>query len=195
MDPVFLGKYPEDGLKLFGESAPQPKAGDLELISQPLDFCGVNIYQGQYVRVGKDGQPEDVAMPASAKLTAFEWYVTPEAMYWGPKLFHERYGKPIVITENGISCRDWASKDGLVHDPQRSDFTHRYLLEGARAIADGVPLEAYFHWSFIDNFEWGHGYKHRFGLVFCDYETLKRTPKDSAHWYAEVIRTNGASLG
>jgi beta-glucosidase len=147
------------------------------------------------VHVAPDGSAQEVPMPASAKLTAFEWYVTPEAMYWGPKFLHERYGKPIVITENGISCRDWVSLDGHVHDAQRIDFTQRYLLEGARAIADGVPLEAYFHWSFIDNFEWAHGYKHRFGLVFCDYASGQRTPKDSAHWYAEVIRTSGASLG
>ena len=195
MDPVFLGTYPEDGLRLYGSKAPTPRAGDLELISQPVDFCGVNIYQGQYVRAGADGTPQEVPMPPGAKLTAFDWYVTPEAMYWGPKFLHERYGKPIVITENGISCRDWVSKDGQVHDPQRIDFVHRHLLEGARAIADGVPLEAYFHWSFIDNFEWGYGYKHRFGLIHCDYETGQRTIKDSGRWYARVIETRGASLG
>lgn len=196
MDPVFRGHYPEDGLRFFGKKAPRPRAGDLELIAQPLDFCGVNIYQGQYVRPGADGQPEDVPMPVGAKLTAFDWFVTPEAMYWGPKFLHERYGQPIVITENGISCRDWISKDGKVHDPSRIDFTQRHLDEAARAIADGVPLEAYFHWSIIDNFEWGHGYKHRFGLVYCDYDNGgARTIKDSGHWYAEVIRTNGASLG
>jgi beta-glucosidase len=195
MDPVFLGQYPEDGLRVFGKNAPQPQAGDLATIAQPLDFCGANIYQGQYVRPGTSGKPQDVPMPVGAKLTAFDWYVTPEAMYWGPKFLHERYGKPIVITENGISCRDWVSTDGKVHDPQRIDFVRRHLEEASRAIADGVPLEAYFHWSIIDNFEWGHGYKHRFGLIYCDYETQTRTLKDSARWYAEVIRTNGASLG
>ncbi len=196
MDPVFRGHYPEDGLRLFGKKAPTPRARDLDLIAQPLDFCGVNIYQGQYVRPGAGGQPEDVPMGVGAKLTAFEWYVTPEAMYWGPKFLHERYGLPIVITENGISCRDWIAKDGKVHDPDRIDFTARHLDEAARALADGVPLEAYFHWSIIDNFEWGHGYKHRFGLVYCDYDNGQaRTIKDSGHWYAEVIRTNGASLG
>jgi beta-glucosidase len=196
MDPVFLGKYPEDGLRFFGNNAPEPRPGDLETMAQPLDFCGVNIYQGQYVRAGKDGTPEELAMPVGAKLTAFEWYVTPEAMYWGPKYLHERYGKPIVITENGISCRDWVSLDGKVHDPQRIDFTQRHLREGARAIADGVPLEAYFHWSFIDNFEWAHGYKHRFGLIFCDYDNAAaRTVKESGRWYAEVIASNGATLG
>jgi beta-glucosidase len=196
MDPIYLGHYPEDGLKFFGADAPEPKAGDLELIHQPLDFFGVNIYQGQYVRAGQNGAPEEVTMSWGAKLTAFEWYVTPEALYWGPRLFAERYGKPIVITENGLSSRDWISVDGHVHDPQRIDFTQRYLLEASRAIADGVPFEAYFHWSIIDNFEWGHGYKHRFGLIYCDYDNgNQRILKDSARWYAEVIRSNGASLG
>jgi beta-glucosidase len=195
MDPVLLGRYPEDGLSLFGKDAPTPKPEDLSVISQPVDFFGVNIYQGQYVRANRGGKPEGVEMPVESKLSAFDWYVTPEAMYWGPKLLHERYGKPIVITENGISCRDWVSLDGQVHDPQRIDFTHRYLLELRRAAAAGIPLDAYFHWSFIDNFEWAQGYKHRFGLTYCDYETGKRTLKDSARWYADVIRSNGASLG
>jgi beta-glucosidase len=168
----------------------------MELIKQPLDFFGVNIYGGQYVRAGADGQPEEVPMSLGAKLTAFEWYVTPESLRWGPRFFHERYGQPIVITENGLSNRDWIAKDGHVHDPQRIDFTQRYLLEAATAIADGVPFEAYFHWSIIDNFEWAHGYKHRFGLIYCDYDNgNERTLKDSARWYSDVIRTNGESLG
>jgi len=120
--------------------------------------------------------------------------VTPEAMYWGPRLFWERYKKPIVITENGLSSRDWPSLDGQVHDAERIDFMDRHLVELRRALADGVPIEAYFHWSFIDNFEWAHGYKHRFGLVFCDYPTQKRILKDSAHWYQRVIASNGGTL-
>jgi beta-glucosidase len=194
MDPVFKGQYPEDGLRLYGANAPKLGAGDLDLIAQPVDYFGVNIYQGQFVRAGATGQPEEVTLPVGYRLTAFDWAVTPEAMYWGPRFFSERYDKPIVITENGISCRDWVSLDGKVHDPQRIDFTHRHLLEAARALRDGVPIEAYFHWSFIDNFEWAQGYKQRFGMIFCDYPTQTRIPKDSAHWYAEVIRTNGANL-
>src|SRR3954468_12616643 len=193
MDPVFLGRYPEDGLEFFGAQAPRVQAGDLELISQPVDFCGVNVYQGQHVRAGASG-PEVVPPPVGFPITAFEWLVTPEAMYWGSRMLWERYKKPIVITENGISCRDWPSLDGKVHDPQRIDFMERHLIELRRALADGVPIEAYFHWSFIDNFEWAHGYKHRFGLVFCDYPTQKRILKDSALWYAEVIRSHGATL-
>ena len=193
MDPVFLGRYPDDGLALFGADAPKVASGDLEIIAQPLDFFGVNLYQGTRVRAGASGA-EIVPPEVGSPITAFEWDVTPEVTYWGPRFFWERYRKPIVITENGISCRDWVARDGKVHDPDRIDFTARHLIELGRAIADGVPVEGYFHWSFIDNFEWAHGYKHRFGLVFCDYATQRRIPKDSAYWYAKVIATNGASL-
>src|SRR5688572_25489729 len=193
MDPVYLGSYPEDGLAFYGADAPEIRAGDLELIAQPLDFFGANLYQGSSVRAGANG-PEHVARAVGAPLTAFEWSVTPDVMYWGPKFFWERYRKPIVVTENGISCRDWIALDGKVHDPDRIDFTARHLLAHRRAIGEGVPVDGYFHWSFIDNFEWAHGYKHRFGLIFCDYATQRRIPKDSAEWYAQVIASNGASL-
>ena len=120
--------------------------------------------------------------------------MTPEALYWGPRFFHERYKLPILITENGMSSADWVSLDGRVHDPQRIDFTQRYLRSLHQAIADGVPVIGYMHWSLLDNFEWGQGYKERFGLIHVDYTTQRRTLKDSARWYAEVIRTNGDCL-
>jgi beta-glucosidase len=193
MDPVFRGHYPEDGLALYGADAPVPAANDLEIISQPLDFLGTNIYQGTPVRAGATGA-EIVEHPVGHPITAFEWAVTPSAAYWGPRFFHERYKLPIVITENGISCRDWIALDDQVHDPDRIDFTARHLLELRRAINDGIPVSAYFHWSFIDNFEWGHGYKHRFGLVFCDYPSQRRVIKDSGRWYARVIASNGGTI-
>ena len=193
MDPVYLGSYPEDGLALYGADAPVVRAGDLELISQPLDFFGVNLYQGTYVKAGEQG-PEIVKRPIGSPITAFDWAVTEEVTHFGPKVLWERYQKPVVITENGISCRDWIALDGKVHDADRIDFTARHLISLGRAIDEGVPVEGYFHWSLIDNFEWGHGYKHRFGLVFCDYPTQRRVPKDSADWYAKVIASNGATL-
>jgi beta-glucosidase len=101
----------------------------------------------------------------------------------------------VVITENGLSCRDWISRDGRVHDPQRIDFTARYLTELAKAIEDKVPVLGYFHWSILDNFEWAEGFKQRFGLVHVDYTTQKRTLKDSALWYSEVIASRGRTLG
>jgi beta-glucosidase len=124
-------------------------------------------------------------------VTGFNWPVTPEALYWGPKFAFERYQKPIFITENGLSCRDWPSLDERVHDPQRIDFITRHLRELHRAIQDGVPIEGYFHWSALDNFEWADGYKERFGLIYVDYATGRRTPKDSYHWYAKVIASRG----
>jgi beta-glucosidase len=193
MDPVFLGRYPDSGLRFYGAEVPEVSAEDLALISQPIDFCGVNIYQGTYVR-SREGRPALVPHDVGHPITAFDWSVTPDALYWGPRFFWERYNKPIVITENGISCRDWVSRDGQVHDPQRIDFIARHLIELRRASADGVPIDGYFHWSFIDNFEWAHGYKHRFGLVFCDYPSQRRIVKDSARFYSDVIATNGESL-
>jgi beta-glucosidase len=195
MDPVFLGHYPQDGLELFGRDVPEIRAGDLETIRQPLDFFGANIYHGAQVRRGANGSYEKVPLPEGFPITGFDWPVTPEALRWGPRLFFERYGKPIVITENGLSCRDWISRDGRVHDPQRIDFTARYLTELARAIEDKVPVLGYFHWSILDNFEWAEGFKQRFGLVHVDYTTQKRTLKDSALWYSEVIASRGRTLG
>ena len=96
------------------------------------------------------------------------------------------------MTENGISLSDRVSLDGEVHDPLRIDFLQRYLSALSQALADGADVRGYFHWSIMDNFEWAEGYKQRFGLVHVDYETQKRTPKDSARWYAEFTGRNGA---
>jgi len=194
MDPVFLGHYPEDGLEFFGKDAPEVRAGDMATIAQPVDFFGVNIYEGQYIKAGANGEPEVVPVPVGYPITGFNWNVTPEAMYWAVRFFHERYKKPLVITENGLSCRDWISLDGEVHDPQRIDFTARYLRQLHQAIAESIPVIGYFHWSILDNFEWAEGYKQRFGLVFVDYPTQRRILKDSARWYREVIRSNGRAL-
>jgi beta-glucosidase len=194
MDPIFLGKYPDDGLALFAGDVPKIEAGDMESMHDVPDFFGANIYQGGYTRAGASGKPEPVPEPIGFPITAFEWPLTPEALRWGPRLFHEKYGKPVVITENGLSCRDWVSLDGKVHDPQRIDYTQRYLRELAKAVADGTAVRGYFHWSIMDNFEWAEGYKQRFGMVYVDYDTQKRTPKDSALWYKQVIASNGRSL-
>jgi beta-glucosidase len=190
-DPVLLGHYPEDGWRLFGKDVPQLLPGDLEVIAAPTDFLGLNIYQGARIRRGAGGKAEVVPTPAGFPLSAFNWPITPEALYWGPKFAYERYGKPILITENGMSCRDWPSLDERVHDPQRMDFLTRHLRELHRALRDGVPIEGYFHWSALDNFEWADGYKERFGLIYVDYATGRRIPKDSYHWYARIIATRG----
>jgi len=193
-DPVFNKQYPADGLAIFGQDAPQVKSGDMDIIAQPLDFYGCNIYQGTVVKAGVDGKPEVVPFPDGYPQSAFRWWITPECLYWGPRFFWEHHHLPIMITENGISSMDWVAVDGKVHDPGRIDYLQRHLLAFARAGADGVDIRGYFQWSIMDNFEWGEGFKERFGLVYVDYQTQQRIPKDSAHWYSEVIRTNGESL-
>jgi beta-glucosidase len=190
-DPVIFGRYPEDGLRLFGKDAPAASAEDLELIAAPTDFLGLNIYQGVVVRAGEGGRPELVPTPPGFPLSAFNWPITPEALHWGPRFAYERYKKPIFITENGLSGRDWPSLDGRVHDAHRVDFLTRHLRQLHRAITSGVPVEGYFHWSALDNFEWADGYKERFGLIYVDYATGERIPKDSYHWYAKIIATAG----
>jgi beta-glucosidase len=193
-DPIFFKQYPEDGLRLFDKDLPIIGANDLEIIAQPIDFYGVNIYFGQMVRAGADGQPEFVTNPPGHPRTTIGWFVSPEVLYWGPRFLFERYGKPIYITENGMANVDWVSTDGKVHDPQRIDFTARYLSQLRRAVTDGVDVRGYFYWSIMDNFEWAQGYSQRFGLVYVDYATQQRTPKDSALWYREVIASNGENI-
>lgn len=204
MDPVFLGKYPEQGLEFYGAAAPEPQASDLEIISAPIDVFGVNIYQGAQVRprttaLGSASQGtadyEEIPYPAGDPRTAFNWPLTPDALYWGPRFFYERYNKPIVVTENGMSSRDWVARDGKVYDPNRIDFMVRYLRAFCRAIHDGVDARGYFHWSIMDNFEWAAGYRERFGLIHVDYETQKRTPKESYYWYQQLIKSHGQIIG
>jgi beta-glucosidase len=193
-DPVFLGKYPAHTLAALKNDAPEIRAGDMETIRQPLDFLGANIYGGWLVRASANGDAESVPFPAGFPLTAFGWQVTPDAVYWAPKWLYERYKTPIFITENGCSTRDWVSLDGKVHDPQRIDFTARYLQALLRAAREGVPLRGYLHWSLLDNFEWQEGYTQRFGMIFVDFPTGRRILKDSARWYAGLIASNGDLL-
>ncbi len=193
-DPVFLGHYPEQGLELFGDDVPEFTAQEMELINQPLDICGVNIYSSVIVRAGENGDPERVPSVRGHPMTMFKWTIIPRSLYFGPKFLQERYGLPIVITENGLASMDWVHADGQVHDPGRIDYLTRYLSELRRACDDGVDVRGYFQWSIMDNFEWAEGYSLRFGLIYLDYQTLRRIPKDSFRWYAEVVRTNGEHL-
>jgi beta-glucosidase len=194
-DPVCLGHYPADGLELFADDAPKIEASDMRTICQPLDYYGLNIYSGSEVRAGPEGEPIDIPAPPGAPITTFRWLIRPEVLYWGPRLIHERYRLPIVITENGMANVDFVDLDGKVQDPQRIDYTRRHLLELARAIDDGCDIRGYFHWSVMDNFEWAEGYKERFGMIHVDYASQRRTLKESAHWYRNVIASGGANLG
>ena len=189
MDAVHLGRYPEDGLRLVGELLPPTWENDLDLIGQPLDYFGVNIYSGMTVRAGAHAAAETVNPPPGS----IQVHCTPECLYWGPVFFHERYGRPIVITENGMANPDWVAVDGSVHDSLRIDFLTRYLRELRRAARE-MPVRGYFLWSWMDNFEWTGGVGPRFGIVHVEYATQRRTLKDSALWYRRCIADNGASL-
>jgi beta-glucosidase len=200
-DPVVLGRYPEDGVRLYGKDMPTFRAADLDEIKQPIDYLGLNIYKADTWRAGvprgggAQSTPEQVPSPPGYPRSGVDWQpITPAALYWGPKFFHERYRLPMSITENGLSTRDQIFLDGKVHDPQRIDYMHRVLLELARAIKEGVPVTGYYAWSLLDNFEWADGYKQRFGLVYVDYQTQRRLPKDSFAWYRQVIASRGALL-
>lgn len=194
-DPVFLGSYPKEGLEKYKEYLPKITKEDMELIHQPIDFMGQNIYNGYPVRAGADGEPEFVSREPGFAKTAANWPVTPEAFYWGVRFLSERYHLPLYITENGMSCHDNVSRDGRVHDPNRIQFLDEYLSALCRANDDGADVRGYFLWTFLDNFEWDKGYNERFGIVYVDFATQKRIVKDSAYWYQKVIESNGKELG
>lgn len=157
------------------------------------DFLGLNLYNGTAVHMGEQG-PEELAYPTGGPRTAMGWPVTPEIMEWAPRFLGERYGLPMVVSENGVSCLDKFFLDGQVHDPQRIDFLTRYLRALGRAMDSGADVRGYFHWSLTDNFEWAEGYGQRFGLAYLDYATGARKLKDSGRWYARVVASNGQVL-
>lgn len=191
-EPMFHGQYPEEGLRAYAPHVPDFPAQDLDVICQPLDFYGANIYHGQAVRADGAGGYTFVEGAPGPALTTMGWRVTPPAIYWGVKFFSERYAKPVVVTENGVAVTDWVHRDGKVHDPQRIDYLARHIRGLHRAATEGVDIRGYFVWSMFDNFEWERGYSQRFGLVYVDFATQERIPKDSAYWYQRVIASNGA---
>jgi beta-glucosidase len=170
---------------------------DMKLISQPLDFIGYNSYSGRIVRAKLDGGYEMLPLVPGAPVTTMDdFHVVPDCLYWAARLQTERYpGLPFVITENGFAGTDWVADDGGVHDPARIDATGKYLRGLMRAARESVPVGGYFYWSLMDNFEWAKGYRPRFGLIHVDYETQKRTLKDSARWYRRIIESKGGALG
>ena len=189
---MHLGHYHPDYLARVGDAAPHVEPGDFDLISLPTDYLGLNIYTATYIRAGKNGQPYDVlGLPPNYPRADSPWLsLVPQSIYWAPRMVAELYGhKSIYITENGCGYNEEPLVNGEVIDLHRRDYLRNHLREVHRAIADGVPIDGYFLWSFIDNFEWEDGYQRRFGIVHCDYATQVRTPKLSAHYYSQVIRT------
>ena len=193
LDPICLGKFPDCGGTALEECVRQVTPEDMSIIHAVPDVLGYNIYNGNAVRTDGTGYAYVPRYPGFPR-TAMKWPVTPEVMNWGVGFLQERYGLPCYITENGLSCNDRVYLDGQVHDADRIDFLTRYLTCLGQAVERGVDVRGYFHWSLLDNLEWSEGYKERFGLIYLDYATGKRTPKDSAAWYAKVAETNGKNL-
>jgi beta-glucosidase len=192
LDPIQNGRYSEAFLRKCGKSRPRVEKGDFELISEPADFLGLNVYAGLFVRRGRNGKPELLFPSKSYPRTDSSWlHLAPRALYWAPRLVAEVYGaKEIYVTENGCGYDDDVVTAGDCVDLHRVEYLRNYLQELRRAVADGVPVKGYFVWCFLDNFEWTDGYTRRFGIVHNDFRTQKRTPKTSARWYRDVVAAN-----
>ncbi len=198
LDPLFFGEYPPELRELFGEAWPAFPDGDFRQLRQPMDFLGINYYTRgltQYDPSTLIERSKRIRNPRAA-YTETGWEVFPQGLNDIVLWASERYGKPpIYITENGAAFYDPpVAENGRMEDPLRVDYLRRHLLALLAAIEQGVDVRGYFVWSLIDNFEWALGYAKRFGIVHVDYETLQRTPKASARFYSEVIRSNGGKL-
>ncbi len=192
LDPIYKGGYTATYRKVVGKNAAKFEKDDFKLISLPTDFLGLNVYTGDFVRAGKGGKPEVLATPPAFPAADAPWLKhMPQSLYWCPRHVAEIYGvKSIYITENGAGYNDAPPVNGEVLDLHRRDYIRNYLRELHRAIVDGVPVHGYFLWSFMDNYEWEDGYQRRFGVVYNDYATQKRTPKLSAKWFSQVMAEN-----
>jgi beta-glucosidase len=185
------GKYTDLYLKGLGVDAPRFTTEEMEIIGSPMDFVGLNIYTPTYVRADNSEKGYAVVRPPSSfPHMASPWLtVGPEALYWGPKLVSEVWNvKDIYITENGASSADEIAPDGQIYDTDRTMYLRNYLTQLQRAVSEGVPVRGYFLWSLLDNYEWADGYEKRFGIVYVDFTTEKRTPKLSAAFYKQLIR-------
>jgi beta-glucosidase len=194
-DPVFRGEYPADILELYAEHAPPIRDGDMRTISTPIDFLGLNNYSRNVVRADPaSGRPTHVRVE-EAEYTDMDWEVYPQGLRDLLVRVHRDYApKRIYVTENGSSFRDVRMHDGSVQDPERQRYLEGYLGAASSAIAEGVPLAGYFVWSLLDNFEWAQGYWMRFGIVYVDYRTLERVPKESARWYSGLIKQQAGAV-
>lgn len=214
-DPILTGRYPDALAGLLPEAPAEVLEHDLAIISSPIDWYGINYYNptmvaapGYSERQGEgdgpaliDGHELDASLPFELvdidgyPRTDFDWPVVPDAFTELLVSFKDRYGDalpPLYITENGAAINDGPDAAGRVDDQRRIDYTDAHLRAIADAIEAGVDVRGYFHWSLMDNFEWAVGNSQRFGLVHTDFDTQKRTPKDSYHWYRRVIEANRA---
>jgi beta-glucosidase len=190
LQPACKGSYPEDLWKELGADVPDMEDGDLQAISAKTEYLGLNTYFAENLVSAKDGaRPFETWYPR----TQMGWPFTPEVLYWTTRFTHELYAPGrMMITENGCSFPDEVKEvngEGAVEDFARVLYYREHLRGLHRSLREGIPITGYMAWSVMDNFEWTAGYGQRFGLIHVNYETQKRTPKASAHWYSKVIKT------
>ena len=205
LDPLFRGEYPEDMLDYYSSDSDFSfvRDGDLEVVSAPLDFLGVNYYMRHTVVDDCGDSDPKIAMrfedleaatvlPPGAETTAMGWPVEPDGLTEILVRLHEEYTQlPLYVTENGVAVHDYVDPEGNVEDEERVAFLVAHFRAVHDAMDRGVNLRGYMVWSLLDNFEWAEGYSKRFGIVYVDYGTQRRIPKASARWYADVIRRGG----
>ncbi|HZA85075.1 MAG TPA: GH1 family beta-glucosidase [Actinomycetes bacterium] len=206
LDPVFRGRYPADVLEDLGGLGGLDRVddADLEAIAAPLDLLGVNYYR-RWMVAARPGRPRlggppspwvaagDVEFVAVGRpRTALGWEIDPSGLDELLLRLHRDYPSlPLFVTENGAAFDDGVDAEGRVRDQARIRFLDGHLRAAHRAIQGGVDLRGYFVWSLLDNFEWAEGYTKRFGIVYVDFPTQRRLPKDSAHWYRQAIARGG----
>ena len=190
LDPLFRGAYPTDM-----SYEPPVQDGDLATISTPIDFLGVNNYFRFVVRASDNGGGPHVVKDPDAPMTDMGWEVHPESLHkLLVRVARDYAPRAMYVTENGAAFGDVRVHDGLVHDPERTAYLEQHVDAVLRAAADGAPMKGYFAWSFLDNFEWSLGYAKRFGIVYVDYPTLERVPKDSFYWYRDLIASRKPAI-
>jgi beta-glucosidase len=194
LDPVLLGHYPDKALEILAPLSPPIREGDLAIIHQPLDFIGVNNYTRAIIRHAPEYPLFEFISAddrvAEAKYTAMGWEIYPHGLYEVLTRLRTDYGNPpVYVTEAGCAMHD-RLENAHVHDPERIEYLGAYIASVHRALSEGADVRGFFAWSLFDNFEWQHGYKKRFGIVYVDYDSLARIPKSSARWYRSVIAEN-----
>ncbi len=198
LDPAMKGSYPPELKEIFGDAWPDWAAEDYALIRQPIDFLGINYYTRAVVRHDETQYPLKAAAVRQPQSTYSEtgWEVFPQGLVDTLTWVKSRYGDiPLYITENGAAFFDPPTAEGgRVRDPLRVDYLQKHLKAVHAAIQQGVNVKGYMAWSLMDNLEWSLGFSKRFGLVHVNFDTLQRTPKDSARYYSTVIASHGAVL-
>ena len=189
LDPLFGRGYPADAVALSADLVPARAVAEMSGFDGALDFLGVNYYTREVVEAaGVPPLAAAPAAPAAAERTAMGWEVYPDGLRHLLVRLHEDYGPAsLFVTENGAAYDDHPGPDGRVEDGERVRYLARHLAAAAEAVRLGVPLDGYFAWSLLDNFEWAEGYSKRFGIVRVDYATQRRTVKASGEWYRSLL--------